>query len=275
MAKGFSIFRNLYIFNGTIFIVTTRPESVPEPRFILSKGLELRLQAENEPDQGTISIITPKEARSLFGEFASLVDGVSFIQTDGRQFLQHYYHFVVEIFAFWHWRCYTSPDFDEFLGGTRRERPRRYIFPRVSFDGWIDRPELNLWTLQAAFGGFTSLEFQPDWDYRMKLHRPFLFEIVVLGDRVAWHRNPKWRELKEPRIPWPLRLRDDWWAPIRELVTSFAAPLRPPGRSTRPLITYISRQKTGRRLRQSDHLRLVAALEDLCRENDFEVRSLC
>ncbi|CCA67514.1 hypothetical protein PIIN_01343 [Serendipita indica DSM 11827] len=269
---GFSIFRNLYIFNGTIFIVTTRPESVPEPRLILSQGLELRLEADNVPDQRTLSVVTPKEAKALFGDFASLIDGVSFIQTDGRQFLQHYYHFVVEIFAFWHWRCYTSPDYDEFLGGSLRDYPRRWIFPRVSFDDWIDRPRLNLWTLQAAFGGFTSLEFQSDWDQRMGLHRPFVFDTVILGDRAAWHRNPKWRELKEPKALWPLRLRDNWWSPIRELVTTFAAPSLPPSRSSvKPVITYISRQKTSRRLRQFDHLQLVSALEDLCRKNDFEL----
>jgi len=65
---------------------------------MISNGLPLAakdFKEENEPTDRTLSIITPIEARLLFGNAASSMDGVSFIQTDASQFLGHRYHFVV------------------------------------------------------------------------------------------------------------------------------------------------------------------------------------
>jgi hypothetical protein len=65
---------------------------------MISNGFPLAakdFKEENEPTDRTLSIITPNEARLLFGNAASFMDGVSFIQTDASQFLGHMYHFVV------------------------------------------------------------------------------------------------------------------------------------------------------------------------------------
>ena len=95
---GLTVLKNLYIFNGTIYIVTSQPDTVPESRFMISNGrpiLPVKVQEDNEPTNSTLSVISPKEAHLLFGMFASIIDGVSFIQTDAPQFLGHMYHFAV------------------------------------------------------------------------------------------------------------------------------------------------------------------------------------
>lgn len=74
---GFTVFKNLYIYNYTIYVVTTDPHSVPKARWMISKGLTLIRKQDNEPDESTLSIITPLEAKALFGDFASLMQGVT------------------------------------------------------------------------------------------------------------------------------------------------------------------------------------------------------
>jgi hypothetical protein len=74
---GMTVFKNLYILNHTIYIVTTDPRSVPERRWILSKGKVLNPKEPNEPDEQTLAVIAPIEAKLLFGSVASVMDGVS------------------------------------------------------------------------------------------------------------------------------------------------------------------------------------------------------
>jgi hypothetical protein len=76
-SSGWTVFQNLYIFSGTIYIVTSRPETLPPTRFMISNGLDLVLREENEPTNKTLSIVSPEEAKNLFGTSASLLDGLS------------------------------------------------------------------------------------------------------------------------------------------------------------------------------------------------------
>ncbi len=92
---GLTVLKNLYIYNRTIYIVTSEPDTIPEKRMMMSNGLPLSFVEENEPTDQTLSIITPREANILFAQAANIMDGVSFIQTDAPQFLGHMYHFVV------------------------------------------------------------------------------------------------------------------------------------------------------------------------------------
>jgi hypothetical protein len=63
-----------------------------------------------------------------------------------------------------------------------------------------------------------------------------------------------------------------WWTPIRKSLLSFLGNDKLPTKSSGPVITYISRQKWGRRmLRQSDHVALVEALGDLRDTYGYEV----
>jgi hypothetical protein len=57
--------------------VTSKPDTVPDLKFIISNGLPLELESENKPTSSTIIVITPEEAKLLFGMSAGLLDGVS------------------------------------------------------------------------------------------------------------------------------------------------------------------------------------------------------
>jgi hypothetical protein len=70
-APGWTVFRNLYMADGTLFVVTSKPDSFPDIKFITSTGLP----AENTPESITermptsrdMSIISPEEARRRWG----------------------------------------------------------------------------------------------------------------------------------------------------------------------------------------------------------------
>lgn len=51
----------------------------------------------NIPTDRDLQIISPKQARDIFGLGAGRLDGVTFMQTDPMQFLHHYFHFVVGV----------------------------------------------------------------------------------------------------------------------------------------------------------------------------------
>jgi hypothetical protein len=74
-----TVFKNLYAFNHTFYVVTTDPQSIPERRWILSNGFKAEEREQNEPDEHTLAIVSPTEVRQLFGSFASVMDGVSVI----------------------------------------------------------------------------------------------------------------------------------------------------------------------------------------------------
>ncbi|KIM32507.1 hypothetical protein M408DRAFT_14788 [Serendipita vermifera MAFF 305830] len=267
---GLTVFENLYAYNGTIYIVTSEPDSIPEKRMIISNGLALEFKQENEPTDQTLQIITPAEARLLFGPALApnFLAGVSFMQTDAPQFLGHMYHFVVEIFALGHWRHFTSPDLDTTFGSTR-PYPRRYIFPYASHEQWQDHAGMNLWTIRAALGPI-ALEFKDEWKTWMDSEQLLVMEHVVLGDRAAWHRGSFW---KSPKEEFPLVVRDRWWDPIRNSVTAFVEPADVQANITqKPLITYVSRQNSRRRLKTKDHNTLVSELELLCQIIECELQ---
>jgi hypothetical protein len=70
-APGWTIFRNLYMADGTLFVVTSKPDSFPDIQFITSTGLA----AENSPESiaarmptsRDMSVISPEEAYRRWG----------------------------------------------------------------------------------------------------------------------------------------------------------------------------------------------------------------
>lgn len=71
-APGFTVFNNLYMYNGTLYIVSSEIGSTfPEARYIISTPLVSVNTEENkrarEPKHNIISIIGPEQARMLWG----------------------------------------------------------------------------------------------------------------------------------------------------------------------------------------------------------------
>jgi len=283
-------------------------------------------QEANMPSDQDLRVISPQQARDLFGQGAGRLDGVTFMQTDPEQFLHHYFHFVVgtsstaptatgiptntplhdaEIIVHGLWRMYSSLDpHIPHTGETSLPPPRRLIFPHCDSVLWRDRAGLNMFFMRAAFPGL-SIEYEQDWAERAfigeggpasaeaglapgqypRTARALIMDRVVLGDRATWHRGPQ--SPKDPELKYPLVVSRHWWAPVRRAVVEYAAGERDvvwPGEAEldaiakgrtvkreRPVITYINRQSTGRRLLDQDHDALVAALEELGRKYDYEV----
>jgi hypothetical protein len=71
-APGWTVFRNLYMADGTLFIVTSNPGSFPDIKLITSTGLAAENTpesiAERMPTSRDMSIISPEEARQLWGQ---------------------------------------------------------------------------------------------------------------------------------------------------------------------------------------------------------------
>lgn len=70
-APGWTIFRNLYMADGTLIIVTSNPDSFPDIKFMTSTGLPAENTpesiAERMPTSRDMSFITPEEARRRWG----------------------------------------------------------------------------------------------------------------------------------------------------------------------------------------------------------------
>ncbi|KAL5536741.1 hypothetical protein ACEPAF_564 [Sanghuangporus sanghuang] len=286
---GWTALDKLYVFNGTMFVVTSTPEEIPEPKLLTSSGYEIFNgpveRAKRKPSEKDIRIVTPEEARVIFGTQSAIrLDGVSFMNTDPKQFIKHYYessHWAAELF-FGFWRGYSSLDiFITADGQTSLPPPRRMIFRHVSTTEWRDYASMNQWVTRGAFPSL-SMEFKEDWADRAAMQVPFVFDRVLLADRAsAGEGEPfliTWRSASNAFV---LPGSQQWWSPIRRSVLEFSGAEaqwiygpNPNGTAEyeKFVITYISRQKWGRRmLRQADHEKLVEELYKLRDKYGYEV----
>ncbi|AAW42198.1 expressed protein [Cryptococcus deneoformans JEC21] len=224
-APGWTVFDDVYLFNGTWFIVTDHPSSIPLLRLMASTGNEIWNDEESirgrEPTEKDMRIIFPSEAKKLWGQSASLVSGASFVVNDPPQFLDHYYHFAAELLLGL-WRTYSSLDPTiSAQGVTHLPSPSRMIFPHVSAGKWNDYAKMNSYLSRAIFPSM-SYEYQNDFLDRVDTGRAFLLERVVFADRAAAFRGPEfsktWRTASEAVT---LQASKYWWSPIRKNLLEF------------------------------------------------------
>ncbi|KAI5120259.1 hypothetical protein M0805_004595 [Coniferiporia weirii] len=283
---GWTIFDKLYVFDGTIYVVTPTPESIPERKLITSSGYEIFNEPEEIlkrlPSDKDIRVVTPAEAQRIFNTHAATrIDGASFLVTDPMQFITHYYHFSAEL-LFGLWRAYTALDpFITSDGRTALPPPRRMLFRHVDSAHWRDYAAMNQWVLRGAFPGI-GLEFSEDWADRAAMRVPFVFDRVVLADRSAsYEGDPYKATLRSASNAFDLRGSPNWWVPLRKSVLEFSGLASElimgsvPGSNAENemyVITYVSRQEWGRRmLRQKDHEVLVEELHKLRDKYGYEV----
>lgn len=285
-APGWTILTNLYAYKGTFYVVSDTPSSIPDISALLSKGINIAPGREGDPDRlpgpEDIQIITKAQARQLFGQGASIVDGLSFIVNDSPQFITHYYHWAAEL---WYglWRTYSSlspSSHSSSNGTTSLPPPSRLIFTHLDAFHWRDYASMNQFVLRATFPSLT-MEFVDDWRDRAELPSAFVFSQVLLADRSA--AMPAYNFLRFQRtaavpfgLPGPGVL--DWWMPIRNNIVQFAGvdlekEQEEQGLTvTVPVITYVSRQDwTRRKLLQDHHENLVRELYKLRDEHGYEV----
>ncbi|KIM64039.1 hypothetical protein SCLCIDRAFT_116178 [Scleroderma citrinum Foug A] len=277
-APGWTVFDNLYVANGTVFVVTNQPETVPPREMLISTGIELRNDAESVaarlPTNHEMRIISIEEARELFGDGATLVDGVTWMMNDPPQLIRHYYHWVAEIF-FGFWRTYSSLDPSISASGiSSLPAPRRIWFVHLDADQWRDKVHFNEWVLRSVFPSLTA-EYSNDWIDRAGLGRPFLLDRVLISDRAAAMRGKNYHETSRPSSEaFSLPESSHWWVPITTSVMEFAGldEASIVATSTPPVITYVSRQTArGRMLMTEHHNRLIEELYELRDKYAYEV----
>ncbi|KIJ51241.1 hypothetical protein M422DRAFT_158623 [Sphaerobolus stellatus SS14] len=270
---GWTILENLYLYNGTMYIVTDDPKKIPDRANLTSAGVfGDRPESERAPTDQHMQIVTPEKAREIFGLYASWLDGASFLLTDSHQLIPHYYHWCAEAF-FGLWRTYSLLDLNiDEDGHTELPAPRRLMLPYVTPDNFRDSASLTDWFVRAVFPA-VSLEFKQQWDDRADMMRPFLLERVVLGDREAALHSEEASQTQ--RTSFELFNPEQggssyWWSTIRSNFVHFAG-FNPVGQDPGNVMTYVSRQASNRRkLREEDHEKLVKALSDLSEEYGYE-----
>lgn len=292
-APGWTLFRNLYMSDGTLFILSGN-RSFPEIRMMTSTGLPAENTKENtamrEPTRHHMDIITPDAAKRRWGERVLTVKGNTLLVNEPSQFLGHYYHLCAELFfgvqAFWH-GAHSQPTSDsegEVLTHPVPPPLDRIIFTHATVDGWRDGPGFNGFFLRAAYPSLT-VETWDDWEDRVAATSSstaaYRFPLLLLTDRSASHRGPicgsqtqriaseAWEYMRRHGLLMGVRV-GGWWEPVRSAVLKFAgAPVSRSGMREKPMpervvITYISRQGGDRRkLVEADHDGVVEALEEL------------
>ncbi|KAJ6505304.1 hypothetical protein C8R45DRAFT_972313 [Mycena sanguinolenta] len=261
-APGWTLFQNLFMSNGTFFIVTDKQSEFPEIRLMASNPLTAYNTKQNiddrEPTQYNMDFLSLTEAQRRWGgdvrngqqNRVLSVDGNTVLVNEPRQFLRHYYHLVAELFfgvqAFWH-GAFSAPSDDvdrQYTLGPHPAPPpiNRVIFARSNADGWRDGPGFNAYFMRAAFPA-TTIEVEEDWADRVTLttagDRAWHFPLLLLTDRSASHRgevcgSQTQRIAAEAVVA--MRTKNQlvgvrvggWWEPVRSAVLRFAGvDLRP------------------------------------------------
>ncbi|KAJ3827496.1 hypothetical protein F5880DRAFT_1211137 [Lentinula raphanica] len=220
-APGYTLFRNLYMSNGTLYILTDQSSSssssFPPVRMMASVSIFADGSAENiaarEPTREVMDFISLEEARRRWQDGRTddyrvfEVEGNTVLFNDPSQFLNHYYHFVAELWfgvqAFWHgafsevieetvpaWPIPDNWNWNAYPMETQSSHPSIYnhppthnhntssaippihrsIFMHTSANGWRDVPGFNSFFIRAAFPSMT-IEHQEDWDDRVSATR--------------------------------------------------------------------------------------------------------
>ncbi|TFK75344.1 hypothetical protein BDN72DRAFT_874573 [Pluteus cervinus] len=224
-APGWTLFRNLYMSNGTLFLLTSDSSlaDFPEIRMMTSTGLEAQNTPENiaarEPTKENMDFISPADARARWGgDYTKgernrvwTVEGNTLLFNDPPQFLNHYYHFVAElllgtwafIYGAFHpatglmsssssppsiSAAFNQPSFNVQDNATYQPPPfTRAIFIHSDTHGWRDSPGFNAYFLRAVFPALT-VEVQRDWEDRVMATVPDKSgdRSTLTADR-AWH----------------------------------------------------------------------------------------
>lgn len=291
-APGWTIFRNLYMSGGTLYIVSSQPRSsFPEIRMMTSTGLAAENTPENiqlrEPTAEDMDFLTPSEAKSRWedGKKILKVEGNTFLVNEPSQFLRHYYHFVAE-YLFGAWIFWTGA----FSSAPAIPKVDRVIFANSNADGWRDNPGFNAYFFRAAFPSVT-VEHEEDWLDRAVItkdgDRAWRFPLVLFEDRSAAFRGESCGSRTQriasealEKMEKENRLPIGWWEPVRQKVMAFAGgrDYAMPGTGSKDVlpdpekivITYISRQSARRRLIPENHALLVDELERLTKRRGWE-----
>ncbi|KAF5310950.1 hypothetical protein D9619_008081 [Psilocybe cf. subviscida] len=262
--SGYTVLDNVYVFNGTVYLVSDNPQAFPATSTIVTtKGTGIK----------GWKTVSKEDALKILGKHGAIIRGVSWLSADTKPHNS-------TMFALW--KTYSSLDtsIDSF-GHTSLPPPRRLIFPHSRVftdknppfdDHEIPRRRVDTgfhpFTLKAAFPQI-SVQYFEDFEDFQQMEVPFLYERLVVADRgVALEAVQKNEPVYAPTLL--LTGSEHWWEPIRKNLAEFLELYDVPQK--KPSITYLHTQNTpAAQLSAEDHDTLVDALERLAKRNGFEL----
>ncbi|OBZ67048.1 hypothetical protein A0H81_13019 [Grifola frondosa] len=155
-APGWTVFRHLYMSNGTLFIVTSQPvSSFPDISLITSTGLTAENTPENIAAECPHPMICPsllQHRRRSAGRRPRQVGAEPRLYLLARGFWSGAFNAVVNPSS---------------AGMTTAPPVHRAIFAHAGAYGWRDRPGFNAYVFRAAFPSLT-VEVEEDWEDRIR-----------------------------------------------------------------------------------------------------------
>ncbi|RXK39834.1 hypothetical protein M231_02889 [Tremella mesenterica] len=259
---GTTLWENIYLRNGTWFIITPIPQRMPSVGEIMCDS---PLANRQHPPAGEdrLRFLHPNEAMEILGSTAVRKTGLSMFFNDepgpnGQSFLAHYFHSEVFLSA---WRVTVS------AYGTA-DIPERLMYRTVPTD-WRDKAGLTPWFQQTIMPR-TAVEDAPLWIDKKNSGTTFVFDR-----RFAAHNHGNkvrvWNKMTMdlPDLPVP----STWMVPLRNALKAYAlangCDLHR-HKAGIPVVTYVNRQMTSRRLVASDAEDLVMSLQDLEDRGEIE-----
>ncbi|OCF33050.1 hypothetical protein I316_05388 [Kwoniella heveanensis BCC8398] len=261
---GFNYFQNLYLWNGTFIAVVAAEdaESMPNVATIMSDHPTDDGRFPKAKEDRWKVLIKGQDELEFLGGVAVRKAGVSMFFNDEKgkksvSFLKHYFHFIGEVFL-GAWRVLTTAG--------DMELPQRLMY-RTTPDDWRDRAGLTTWFQQSVMPN-TAVEESPIWEDRIKSGMTFLYDKITISDRWAAHAKGKdtYRFNKMTADMLYLDAPMNWMDPLRD---SMKLLVQTKGCSVYrenpdvPIVLYINRQLTGRRLLDNDAKVLVEEMQKL------------
>ncbi|KAH7098563.1 hypothetical protein BKA62DRAFT_642092 [Auriculariales sp. MPI-PUGE-AT-0066] len=275
---------NLYSSNGTFFLVSDEPTTLPAvgklTSRILPEGSPLNFLVP--PTEDDIKVISAADAAARWHTVTAL-DGTTIIITDSHNFLGHFFHWCAEeLFGIWLMLVgHFAPGLSDPNAILPRNFAQRMILTRIDNAFWMGSHHFNPFYVFTAFPAI-SVEDRDQWAQRTFITRDgksaYRFEQVLLTDRAASIRSrPPVTEMIASGALAAVEkdvVRGVWWEPYRRTILRAAgAQILNDLPQKGHLITYISRQKRGRRcLKADDNDALVKVLEDLTAKRGWEFK---
>ncbi|KDQ31113.1 hypothetical protein PLEOSDRAFT_1111677 [Pleurotus ostreatus PC15] len=292
-APGFSVIENLYWHNRTFYLVTDQPWRIPPIKLIASLSTDTRTPANGRVVAKIKSIrlqpvspevkesnqigetISLEAAERQFGS-AQVIEGPMIINNDDN-FAAHYYHWIGETFL-GSWRVWSNYGWRT---GMKLPMIKRVAFTqqyskddappgaKPGKDIFNDKPGANVWFTEKFFPGVVW-DTKAVWDRRADSGKVYRITTAVLADRAAGHSGPS-----AAYKPWGDVLRlpvaPDWLLALRERIFSEYRGDTPLGMPEKPLVVYLQRQDSSRRLVTEDHEALVDELYQLQHEGVADI----
>ncbi|KAK2465104.1 hypothetical protein APHAL10511_002912 [Amanita phalloides] len=294
---GFTVFENIYLRNGTLFVVHNDSASLGTPSQAAGYPLRMNMISKNVgyeadidfyPTDEEMSFVSASDASRRLGPFVRRVRGVTILVYDPIIFLNHLYHWWGEIIL-GAWRIYSTIDESKV---THRyipdswldTQPLRFMMPFSENGGWRDRPGVDGPLMRAAFPS-ASLEGSKYWTDLKDLGSTMVFDRLVLVNRHAAHLHPYggiWFKMIAGAAT--VNVTKGFWEPLRRSAVKSILGYVPSvdGRGAvlgydedeaKPLVIYVSRQGgTGRKLAEEYHESLVSSLKALETEGVIKFR---